>query len=105
MMRPIIGKPIPLGISSKKAQPGKLAIYPNPCSSGNVRVDFSEQPEDPINTGLWRLTVRNLYGQTVWSVPFTQNLDVSGLSGGFYVIEMLNSFTGQRFTGKLLVIR
>jgi hypothetical protein len=105
LMRPIIGKPIPLGINSLKPSRGTLSVYPNPCSAENVTINLVKKPDLPLSKGLWILKVRNLTGQEVVSVNYTGNLNVSGLSNGLYLVEVCDRVTGQRFTGKLVIAR
>jgi hypothetical protein len=105
LMRPLIGKPLPVGIPNHPSELQRLLVYPNPCSSGIVTItnnDFSYPSADSQHL---KIMIRNLYGQEVISCPYQKNVDVSGLPIGIYIIEVINVDTGNQFTGKLVITR
>jgi hypothetical protein len=104
-MRPLIGKPLPLGMPTLHSEPQRLNIYPNPCSCERITITheyFNGQSPDSDHSDL---VVRNLYGQEIISTRYTQILDVSGLPAGMYILEVINRGTGKQFTGKLVITR
>jgi hypothetical protein len=105
LMRPLIGKPIPLGIPGKRSPSSHLSVFPNPCAASSVRISCSEPELDPAQPGSFMLRVRNMMGQDVLLRPYEPVVDVSRLISGLYIVEVKNPATGKLFTGKLLIIR
>jgi len=105
LMRPLIGKPLPLGIPVHHSEPKRLQIYPNPCSCETVIVTHEYLTSQVINSEHSKTVLRNLTGQEVFSDRYNKTLDVSGLPGGMYILEVINSETGKQFTGKLVITR
>jgi hypothetical protein len=105
LMRPLIGKPIPLGIPLHHSEPQRLSIYPNPCSGGMITVTNEYLARKDFNADHSMLVVRDLYGREVISARYDKVLDVSGLPAGMYILEVINNDTGNRFTGKLVITR
>jgi hypothetical protein len=105
LLRPLLGKPIPLGTEQIPSQKESLRIYPNPCTEGMIRIELESSGLQ--NTPPERLTiqVRNLIGQSLISCDFSGSLDVSGLIPGLYIVELYGWDSGRRFTGKLLIAR
>lgn len=100
MMRPIIGKPIPLGIEEPNQPAGALTLYPNPNSSGMVHIKCPECEKDAENCNL---RVINLFGQVVKRQPYQPTIELFNIASGFYVVEITNRLTNQRWIGKLLL--
>ncbi len=105
MMRPLIGKPLPVGIPNYQSEPQRLLVYPNPCSAGNVTITNNDFLGPLSDSQHLKMMIRTLYGQDVISCPYKKNIDVSGLPVGMYIIEVKNGDTGKRFTGKLVITR
>jgi hypothetical protein len=105
LMRPLVGKPIPLGIPPPHSEPKRLLVYPNPCSSDWVTITHEYLNSQTVNSEHSKLVVRNLYGQEVISASYNKTLDVSGLPAGMYILEVINSEAGKQFTGKLVIAR
>lgn len=105
LMRPLIGKPLPVGIPSHQAERQRLLVYPNPCSTGNVTITNNNLSYPVSDSQHLKMIIRTLYGQEVISCPYIKNIDVSGLPSGMYIIEVKNGDTGKQFTGKLVITR
>jgi hypothetical protein len=105
MMRPIVGKPIPLGVQDKQIPSGSVTLFPNPSKTGSVNIRVTNLPEGTGSLENWRITVYNLYGQVLIKKPFESVLDVSGLNEGLYLVEILNPQSAQRSTAKLMIAR
>ena len=105
LMRPLIGKPIPLGIPITHPESQRLNIYPNPCSGEMVTVTNEYLSGPVLDSGHSTLVVRNLCGQEVISASYVRTLDVSGLPAGMYILDVINNDTGKQFTGKLVITR
>lgn len=86
MIRPVVGKPIPLAIGEQHAGNIPLTIYPNPCSSATLNLRIPEQSQQSLQGST--LTVFNLFGQSLIRQPYSTAVDVSTLSNGLYLLEM-----------------
>jgi hypothetical protein len=105
LMRPLIGKPLPVGIPVRQPETGNLLIFPNPCSAGSVRVIIDDIHDYSKHSDQFRIIIRNLFGQEIISAIYNETIDVSRLKPGLYIIEVKNKDTGQQYTGKLIIIR
>ena len=105
MIRPLIGKPLPVGIPTRHSEPHRLLIYPNPCNTGKVTIIHDEIKDQLTHSGQLRLVIRNIFGQEVISAIYDKTIDVSRLSPGLYIIEVKNKDSGKQYTGKLIITR
>jgi hypothetical protein len=90
MIRPVIGKPIPLGIGDLTNRDIKMAVYPNPCRTGTLHINL---PESNINTGDLEnstLVITDLMGQVRLKSSYRAAIEVSSLPNGLYLIETRN---------------
>jgi hypothetical protein len=104
MIRPVIGKPLPLGITNLISVKGKMKVFPNPCSAGQVRISIDESgtPERKEN---WTISVSALTGQQLYHSQGVDVVDVSCLPSGIYLIEAQNSRTLQHLVSKLVIMK
>jgi hypothetical protein len=104
MIRPVIGKPLPLGIPTLTTEKERILVYPNPCTTGEVEValDGSDHLQNMEN---WSFSISALTGQVVKKTIGNNILNVSGLNPGVYFIETQNSITLQRFVTKLVIMK
>ena len=104
LMRPVIGKPIPVGIKPVPGKNGSLSVYPNPCKTGLVHIIIPGKlyPEnDALN---WKITINDLTGRKITWVNYSETIDISGLPDGIYLLEARHTTNHQSFTGKLVVL-
>ncbi|MFH1159317.1 MAG: T9SS type A sorting domain-containing protein [bacterium] len=102
MIRPIVGKPIPLGIPEVQTGPGLLRVYPNPVSSGRVTIDV---PSGYNETDKLYLTIYNLFGQKVYGNSYTRQPDLSLLPPGIYFVTLYGSADQPIANAKLVITR
>jgi hypothetical protein len=104
MIRPVIGKPLPLGIENRTAAKETLKIFPNPCATGqiNISMDARGSFQDKDN---WILSISGPTGQQVYQSHWADILDVSRLSQGIYFIKAQNTTTNQQFVSKLVIMK
>ena len=102
MIRPIVGKPIPLGIQYKQQDPLHLKVYPNPATEGIVHI---EMPETIIQEEGLEIHLYNLFGQELRNENFIGKIDVSGLVPGIYLITLTGRSTQTIGTSKLVITR
>ena len=78
----------------------KLHVYPNPSLNGQVNVGFG-------NTNAKDITVVNVQGKVikVWNSFRNNNLIVTGLESGMYVVQVVDQTTGERKSEKIMVIK
>lgn len=93
MIRPVVGKPIPVGINENTPQSIVLKVYPNPCTSGYLHLQATGQPDATMAAS--SLTISNIYGQGLIHQRFSASVDVSSLPNGLYFLE-LNGVDGSR---------
>ncbi|MDP4280806.1 MAG: T9SS type A sorting domain-containing protein [Bacteroidota bacterium] len=102
MMRPIIGKPIPLGIQEIQIEKRRLAIYPNPARGNKVNIVLPAGESNDY--GDWNMDILTMTGSRVYSGPYVQQLDISTFSGGIYIIDCRQRNSGIHYFSKLVVI-
>jgi hypothetical protein len=103
MIRPVIGKPLPLGIANRVSV-NRLKVYPNPCTAGLVYISTDESGT-LRNKQDWRITISSLTGQEVFHSQGSNVLDVSGLYAGIYIIDALNNRTSMHYVSKLVIMK
>jgi predicted transcriptional regulator len=103
MIRPVIGKPLPLGIANPVSV-NRLKVYPNPCTAGLVYISTDESGT-LRNKQDWRITINSLTGQEVFHSQGSDVLDVSGLYSGIYIIDALNTRTSMHYVSKLVIMK
>ncbi|MCX6252036.1 MAG: T9SS type A sorting domain-containing protein [Bacteroidetes bacterium] len=104
LMRPVIGKPLPVGIAETQKQDNLLRIYPNPNNTGKLTVCLSEttgQKNHPASM----ITIRNMVGQLVLSTDFKESIILPDLPAGIYVLSVGNLTNGTTHNSKLIITR
>ncbi|MGA3015078.1 MAG: T9SS type A sorting domain-containing protein [Bacteroidales bacterium] len=104
MIRPVIGKRLPLGIDNLKSGQGSLKIYPNPCSSGQVHISLNESGTT-ADKGNWDITISSLTGQQVYYSSRVDIVDVSALTSGVYFIKVNDLQNFQTYISKLIIMK
>ncbi len=115
MIRPVFGTPLPKNAASKSANVDLFRIFPNPAKDGIIEIKFLKyvggllEPQfaDPNDEILSQTTMEifNLLGQKVYSSPYQQQINLSYLNKGVYIVRIYNSTTGRSMTEKLLISR
>lgn len=104
MVRPVIGKPLSLGIANITSGKGSMKVYPNPYSTGQVHISMDESGTLQ-NKENWTISISGLTGQQVYHSRWTDVVDVSGLPSGIYIIEARNTMTLQHLVSKLVIMK
>jgi hypothetical protein len=104
MVRPVIGKSLPLGIAPVSGRNSTLTISPNPCNTGIIRCSIQETngSRDKEN---WTITIAGLTGKQVYRSGWTNTIDVSMLPAGMYFITAQHSGDQQHSVAKLIIIK
>ena len=105
LMRPVIGKPLPVGIETGKAATQSVSIFPNPCQTGKVHVRIPAKESGGESSGDWQITIYELTGRKVKTGILSETTDISGLAEGIYIVEVRHSANHQFFTSKLVVLK
>ncbi|MEI7897546.1 MAG: T9SS type A sorting domain-containing protein [bacterium] len=88
MIRPVIGKPIPLGIGDIPASDLKITVYPNPCNTGTLRILIPGSVEKSRISGCGTITISDMIGHTRVKTAFRNEVDVTALAPGLYFMEI-----------------
>jgi hypothetical protein len=104
MVRPVIGKLLPLGIANLTTGKGSIKVFPNPCITGQVHISIDESGI-LLNKENWIITISGLTGQEIYHSQGSDVLDVSGLPSGIYIIEVQNTMTLQHLVSKLVIMK
>jgi hypothetical protein len=101
MMRPLVGKPITLGVGDRKADDKKLLIFPNPVSSGviNIRLEGTAPGSNYL------ATITDMTGRTLIQADPSARVDVSGLAAGVYLVTLTDDRNHGVARGKFIVTR
>lgn len=104
MIRPVIGKPLPLGINDNLTMaPGSISVWPNPCSTGKIKISLRSQRLS--ETEGWKIIISNVTGLRLMELPYSETIDVTGISSGMYILTMINQETSERYSSKLIITR
>ena len=78
----------------------RVSVYPNPGTSGNMNVLFGSSANRDI-------AIADLSGRIVknWSNYHNDNLTISGINGGVYMLLITNKVTNERQTHKIVIIK
>ena len=105
LIRPVIGKPIPLGIGDIVSHNLKITIYPNPCSSGMLSFQIPESTRHDLISQGGTLFISDLIGQVRMKTPYQNEIDVSSLTTGLYFLEVRNRAGSRVGVTKLIISR
>lgn len=103
MMRPVVGKAIPLGTGEIPHDRLSFVLSPNPVSSGRMTIRLEDGNRCNLRKDLLSLTVYNLTGQAVIRSAFTPSVDVSALPGGIYLVVLSDREGTLTGTAKLVI--
>jgi len=99
LIRPIIGKPIPLGIENPAPGSALFSVYPNPVKDDVLFVQALKQ--ENLN---YRIHLYDIYGRQIMDQPLTHQLPVSSLTNGLYLL-MISSQEGFVYSAKIVISR
>jgi hypothetical protein len=103
MIRPVVGKPIPLGIPGTPPAPAmRLKIYPNPSDTRMITI---EPPPGLTDPGAMNLTILDLSGREVYDASYTPHPDLSALSPGLYIVLLTGTTGNPVASARLALIR
>jgi hypothetical protein len=85
MIRPVVGAPLKVTAIHDKhlSKPGKVSIWPNPASD----ILYFRRESNEM-TDLSYITFTDINGREVMNVPFNEQVDISGLQKGMYIVAL-----------------
>lgn len=102
MIRPVVGKPIPLGISNHREDSSRLLIYPNPATGESVSVGIPLATHD---TELCTLRLFNIYGQEILQQSLTKSISIAGFAPGIYLVTLSDRPGRILGSARLIILR
>ena len=106
IMRPVIGKKFdPAGIINDQLLSNDLLVFPNPTTNGKLHIRLPDHYQYHIQRAETNISIFNVYGQIIFTSPYKETIDISGLSNGMYIIRLNYNSNKLIFTGKVLVNR
>jgi hypothetical protein len=104
MIRPIMGTEdlAYVGISQQKQDDGfGLLIAPNPVQSNVMHLQLDAN--EALNYAQYRIRIFNMSGQLIAEKPYDNNIDVSNLQSGIYLIQVF-SLDGKHHINKKFIV-
>ncbi len=105
MIRPVVGKPIPLGSGELPAGEMKITLYPNPCNTNILHLHVPGIPEQSRTSTEGTLVVSDLVGHVRMRTGYQQEIDVSALANGLYFLEIRNCSASRIGVAKFIISR
>ncbi len=85
MIRPMFADKLSTGLSSTRKNKKSFNIYPNP-GNGNLNLNYTEHLND---VDIQWVKVLNLYGQVLYTTNELNNIDISNLPNGMYIVQLV----------------
>jgi hypothetical protein len=105
LLRPVIGKPLPVGIHSIPSSTGHVSVFPNPNNTGVLELSIpgSENKDQPASS--MKVEINNLFGQKVFESRYSKLLQLPDLPAGLYIITVNGASSARNYTGKLVITK
>ncbi len=88
MIRPVVGKPIPLGVGDIQARDVKISLFPNPCSGGKLNLRTPDNIGSRSSAEAATIIISDMIGHTRLATGFANEIDVSDIGNGLYFLEL-----------------
>ena len=99
MIRPYFGYKSVIGLPTIEKEDINLRIYPNPTNS-TLNIDLGENTSSNSN---YNLRIVNMLGKEVYQSGFKNQINVSNLTSGVYILYIINKETKQTNQEKLII--
>lgn len=102
LIRPVLGKPIPLGVEEEEAGKSQVRLFPNPCNTGTLQwksPDLENVRED------LHIRIFDLTGRLRLTGPAENQVDVSGLAAGIYLFSLVDGSGLHVANSRLIITR
>lgn len=103
LLRPVIGKPLPVGIHNLQTTTGHLSLYPNPNNTGFITLSYPGSENQHPSANSMVITVDNLFGQPVFTSGYSKVIHLPDLPSGIYIVYAVNHADRTKWTGKLVI--
>jgi len=105
MMRPVLGKVLPLvaGIKEIASTANEIKVFPNPSTGENISIDIPDSQNQDISK--FTIHVFNMIGNEVYESPFTKTLNVSNLQNGIYLISVTSGNNNNKYFARISIIK
>jgi len=113
LIRPVFGKMLREVPVQKSTVADLFRISPNPTRSGIIELKFCEYVKGEINPQMVNLKdeivsqmvveVFNLLGQKVYANIYQEQINLSHLNHGVYLMKISNNYSGQTMVEKLII--
>jgi hypothetical protein len=105
LLRPVIGKPLPVGIHNIQTITGHLSLFPNPNNTGVITLSIPGMEDQNQQVNSLDIKVNNLFGQPVFESGYSKVIQLTDLPAGIYIIVVTNPGTGKNWTGKIIITK
>lgn len=106
MLRPVVGRALTEPGPPVKSKPASIEIYPNPPGNIDfVTIDLPKEASDPKYWQYYTTRVFDVSGRLIYSAPFEETLNITGLDTGFYILDVLDEAFSRNYTTKLLIVK
>ena len=102
MIRPIIGNS-GVEIDDQKNPEPTLELFPNPNNTGILYINLSKALSVEAETGNVELVFYNMYGQIVYKSQYQNQIDVSILPQGIYIVRVNSLISKESLTSKVII--
>jgi len=106
MIRPVVGNAILESGPIEKKAPASITIFPNPIKNEKyVTIELPSHASNPKYRKYLDLRLFDLSGKLIFSAPYQEQLDISFLKNGFYILNIFNSAFTEHYTTKLIIAK
>ena len=105
MIRPVVGKPIPLGTADIVTKALTLSLWPNPCSGSALHLRIPSTFDDPQILETATISISDLVGHVVRKSRYCSEIDVTTLANGIYFLEFRDLPGIHRGVAKFIISR
>ena len=106
MIRPYIGKEIPLSTGSEHTYLSPdLKIFPNPSNGSQVTLEIVGNSSEPFSIAILKTSITDVFGRKILEQPFSDHPDLSFLSPGVYLVTVTGSADARFNPVKLIITR
>jgi len=103
MIRPIIGNSDYVGISENENPKPKIEIFPNPNNTGILYINLPQVLSNEASIENIELVFYNMYGQIVYKSQYKNQIDVSTLPQGIYIVRVNSLLLEESLTSKIII--
>lgn len=106
MIRPVVGNAILESEPEEKKAPANITIFPNPINDEKyVNIELPANASNPKYREYLDLRLFDLSGKLIYAGPYEEQLDISFLKNGFYILNVFNSAHTENYTTKLVITK